>query len=84
MVRAYERHCVGLGASLRGTQVVVDAAFGAAYAIAPRVLESLGATVVPLHCKPDGRRINVDCGATHLEALRAAVARHPRQRGRGF
>ncbi|HME81033.1 MAG TPA: phosphoglucosamine mutase [Candidatus Eremiobacteraceae bacterium] len=84
VVGAYERHCVALGAALSGTLVVVDAAFGAAYAIAPRVFETLGASVVPLHCKPDGRRINVSCGATHLEPLRAAVARHPGSVGVAF
>jgi len=84
VVLAYERHCIGLGAPLNGTKVVVDAAFGAAYALAPRVLESLGASVVRLHCKPDGRRINVSCGATHLEPLRAAVTRHPGSVGVAF
>jgi phosphoglucosamine mutase len=84
VVSAYERHCVSLGTSLAGLTVVVDAAFGAAYAIAPRVFETLGATVVPLHCKPDGRRINVRCGATQLEPLRAAVGAHPGSVGVAF
>lgn len=84
VVSAYERHCAGLGASLAGTTIVVDGAYGAAYALGPRVLATLGATVVPLHCKPDGRRINVDCGATHLAPLRAAVARHAGSVGVAF
>jgi phosphoglucosamine mutase len=84
VVKAYERHCIGLGSSLAATTLVVDAAYGAAYAIAPRVFEALGADVVPLHCKPDGRRINVLCGATHLEPLREAVARNPGSVGVAF
>jgi phosphoglucosamine mutase len=84
VVRSYEQHCVGLGQPLKGRTVVVDGAFGAAYDIAPRVFAALGATVVPLHCKPDGRRINVDCGSTDLSALRAAVAAHPGSVGVAF
>ena len=84
VVRGYERHCAALGASLRGTTVVVDAAFGAAYALAPRILAGLGADVIPLHCKPDGRRINVGCGATDLRALQAAVRAHPGSVGVAF
>ena len=84
LVKSYERHCVTLGASLSGRTVVVDGAFGAAYSVAPRVLVALGATVVTLHCKPDGRRINVGCGSTDLETLRAAVAGHPGAVGVAF
>ncbi|MBV8172284.1 MAG: phosphoglucosamine mutase [Candidatus Eremiobacteraeota bacterium] len=84
VVRAYEQHCVGLGSSLKGLRLIVDAAFGAAYAIAPRVFAALGADVTALHCKPDGRRINVDCGATHLEPLRSAIARAPGSIGVAF
>jgi len=84
VVRVYERHCIGLGTSLRNMTLIVDAAFGAAYAIAPRVFGALGATVIPLHCKPDGRRINVDCGATQLEPLRTAVSRTPGSIGVAF
>ena len=58
---------------LRGLQVVVDAGFGAAYAIAPYVLRKLGADVVELNCANDGSRINVECGTTDLRELQAAV-----------
>jgi phosphoglucosamine mutase len=53
--------------------VIVDAAFGAAYAIAPYALRKLGAEVTELNCENDGARINVDCGATNLRPLQAAV-----------
>jgi phosphoglucosamine mutase len=53
--------------------VIVDAAYGAAYAIAPYALRKLGATVEELHCENDGGRINVGCGATDLRSLQAAV-----------
>ena len=60
-------------ADLSGLTVVVDGAYGAAYAIAPYALRKLGARVIEMHCENDGTRINVDCGATHLEPLRQRV-----------
>jgi len=54
-------------------KLVVDCAFGATGAIAPYVLRHLGAEVIELNTEPDGRRINVDCGSTHLEPIRRAV-----------
>jgi len=60
-------------ADLSGLTVVVDAAYGAAYAIAPYVLKKMGATVHEMHCEADGSRINVRCGATDLRALAARV-----------
>lgn len=80
----YVDHCVSLGADLSSLSVVVDGAFGAAYGLAPRVLRRLGARVVRLHCKDDGSRINVKCGATDLSSLRRAVARHPGSIGVAF
>ena len=59
--------------SLRGIKVVVDAAHGAAYHIAPKVFHELGAEVVAIGCAPDGLNINKDVGATHPEALVQAV-----------
>lgn len=61
------------GARLDGLRVVVDCAFGAAAEVAPRVWEALGAQVTALHAEPDGARINVNCGSTHLDPLRRAV-----------
>jgi len=59
--------------SLSGLTVVVDAAFGAAYAYAPYALRKLGATVHEINCEDDGSRINVECGATDLRALQRRV-----------
>ncbi len=59
--------------SLRGLKLVVDAAHGAAYQIAPRVFEELGAQVVALGCQPDGLNINEGVGATHPEHLAQTV-----------
>ncbi len=59
--------------SLAGMRIVVDCAYGAAFRVAPRLWAALGATVIPLHDAPDGARINVGCGSTHLDPLRRAV-----------
>jgi phosphoglucosamine mutase len=59
--------------TLDGLRVVVDCANGAAYKVAPEVLEELGAKVTTIGCDPDGENINRDCGATAPAALQAAV-----------
>ncbi len=59
--------------SLRGLKIVVDAAHGAAYQIAPMVFHELGAEVHSIGCAPDGLNINREVGATHPEALVQAV-----------
>ena len=62
--------------TLKGLKIVVDAAHGAAYQIAPMVFHELGAEVVAIGCSPDGLNINHEVGATHPEALVAAVKAH--------
>lgn len=62
--------------TLRGISIVVDAANGAAYHIAPKVFHELGAEVHGIGIAPDGLNINRDCGATHPEALVRAVKEH--------
>jgi len=59
--------------TLRGMTIVVDAAHGAAYHIAPKVFHELGAEVICIGCAPDGLNINDDVGAMHPQALVAAV-----------
>ncbi|MBK9364356.1 MAG: phosphoglucosamine mutase [Rubrivivax sp.] len=62
--------------SLRGMKIVVDAAHGAAYHVAPDVFHELGAVVVPIGVQPDGLNINQGVGATAPAALVKAVAEH--------
>lgn len=62
--------------TLKGMKIVVDAAHGAAYQIAPKVFHELGADVVAIGCSPDGLNINKGVGATHPEALVEAVKLH--------
>ncbi len=62
--------------TLKGLKIVVDGSHGAAYHIAPKVFHELGAEVISIGCAPDGLNINKDVGATHPEALVAAVTAH--------
>ena len=62
--------------TLRGMKLVVDAAHGAAYQVAPNVFHELGADVLSIGCAPDGLNINDGFGATHPEALIEAVRNH--------
>jgi phosphoglucosamine mutase len=53
--------------TLDGLKIVVDAAHGAAYRVAPAVFAELGAEVTALGCRPNGVNINRNCGAMHPE-----------------
>lgn len=61
--------------SLEGLRIVVDAAHGAAYRVAPAVFEELGAEVVSIGVRPDGQNINRRCGAVHPETCAHEVGR---------
>jgi phosphoglucosamine mutase len=63
--------------TLEGMRIAIDCANGAAYKVAPTVLEELGAEVVAVGNQPDGTNINDGCGAMHPEHV-AAIARQYR------
>ncbi|MBM3788255.1 MAG: phosphoglucosamine mutase, partial [Acidobacteria bacterium] len=69
---------------LDGWKIVVDCGNGAAYLYAGELLRSLGADVTALHCAPDGRNINQDCGSLHTGHLSAAVRAEGAQIGVAF
>jgi phosphoglucosamine mutase len=78
----YLQHLMeAVGGTLAGMRVVVDCANGAAYRLAPELLRRLGAEVFAVHDEPDGTNINVDCGATHPEAITEAVRRFGAEAG---
>lgn len=58
---------------LNGMSIVVDAAHGAAYNIAPHVFRELGAEVHAIGVHPDGFNINKGVGALHPELLAREV-----------
>ncbi|MCL1971721.1 MAG: phosphoglucosamine mutase [Endomicrobia bacterium] len=69
LMKKYERFVIknfGKG-SLKGKTIVSDCANGAVCESAVNVLRKLGATVKVLNVKPDGKNINLSCGALHPE-----------------
>ncbi len=65
-----------ISGSLAGFKIVVDGGNGSASSFAPRILRTLGAEVVELNCAPNGRNINLHCGAMHTEQIQDAVVAH--------
>ena len=58
---------------LKGLEIVLDCAHGAAYHIAPNVLGELGASVSVIGVEPDGLNINDGLGALSPALLQATV-----------
>src|SRR6266446_2668423 len=57
----------------KGLSLVLDCGNGAASHLAPELFRRAGADVRSIGCAPDGRNINLGCGALYVEALREAV-----------
>jgi phosphoglucosamine mutase len=62
-----------LPARLDGLHVVLDCGNGAAFSLAPALFSAAGAKVTAISNTPDGRNINLNCGALHVESLREKV-----------
>jgi len=72
--RAYVEHLAAtMPGGLAGMTIVVDGANGAATHLGPALFERLGAKVDRIHCAPDGKNINLNSGALHVEGLRKRV-----------
>jgi phosphoglucosamine mutase len=83
--RAYIDHLAStLPQGLRGLRIVCDCANGSASALAPELFGRLGANVSAIHCSPDGRNINLNCGSLHLDVLRSAVLAESADAGVAF
>lgn len=73
---AYEDYAVGTcPGGLKGMKVLLDCSNGAAYGIAPEAFRRLGAEVYVTADRPDGRNINLGCGATAPQSMADATAR---------
>jgi phosphoglucosamine mutase len=69
----YLKRDVAHGLRLDGLKIVMDCANGAAYEIAPELFRTLGAQLVTINDRPDGRNINLNCGSLHIESLQQCV-----------
>jgi phosphoglucosamine mutase len=72
------------GMRLDGLRIVCDCANGATYKVGPFTLSELGAEVVAIANRPDGRNINHQCGSVHPEEMRATVIRERADLGLAF
>ena len=74
LARRYLDFLAGISSvRLDGVKLAIDCGNGAASRLAPQLFRSLGAEVVAICCEPNGRNINLNCGALHLEPLQQAV-----------
>jgi len=73
LAETYLDFLTSLAPPLEGVRIVLDCGNGAAYRLGPALFRRLGAKVAALSCSPDGRNINLACGALHPERLREEV-----------
>jgi phosphoglucosamine mutase len=73
-----------LGSRLDGLRLVLDCGNGASYRLAPELFRRAGAEVSAICTEPNGRNINLNCGALHVESLREAVLRQDADFGVAF
>jgi phosphoglucosamine mutase len=81
---AFLRGEVGARLNLKGLKIAVDCANGAAYKLAPKLFSALGSDLIVINADPNGRNINLDCGALHPEKLRRTVIEQKADLGLAF
>lgn len=69
----YMKFLLGNAPYLDGLKVGLDCANGAAYEIAPKIFQQIGAKLDVINAHPDGFNINVGCGSTHPQNLQKRV-----------
>ena len=69
---------------LDGLKIVLDCAHGATYRVAPEVFSELGADIIPIGVRPNGKNINRMCGATFPQPMISLVKRHRADLGIAF
>ncbi len=69
---------------LDGLRLVLDCAHGATYRVAPAVFDELGAELITIGVRPNGKNINYKCGSTHPENVVTLVKRHQADLGIAF
>lgn len=72
------------GAKLNGMKLVIDCGHGAASKLAPQLFREAGADVTEICCEPNGRNINLGCGALYVDKLREAVVAQGADAGVAF
>lgn len=62
--------------SYKNYRIGLDCANGSTWQMAKSVFDALGADTYVIGNHPDGLNVNVNCGSTHIEALRDYVLNH--------
>ncbi len=70
--------------NFKGMKIVIDAANGAAYRVASKIYQRLGAEIIVINNIPNGKNINVKCGSTHPELLQEVVKVYNADMGLAF
>ncbi|HVX66445.1 MAG TPA: phosphoglucosamine mutase [Bryobacteraceae bacterium] len=70
--------------SFEGLRIVMDCGNGASSSLAPELFERLGAKVTAICAAPDGRNINLGCGALYVDKLRESVLKEGADAGVAF
>ena len=78
------RHTFPKDLSLEGLKIVLDCANGATYKIAPTLFREMRADVLALNISPDGRNINLNCGAISPDLLAEKVVERKAHLGLAF
>jgi len=81
---SYLSNDIAQALTLSTLKIVVDCPNGAAYEIAPQLFTELGASVITINDKPDGKNINRDCGSLHIEGLQNRVLQERADLGVAF
>lgn len=81
---AYINYLKSISQNLNGLKVVLDCSNGASYFTAPKIFKSLGADVVKTACSNNGKKINENCGSTHIENLKNKVLKERADVGFAF
>jgi phosphoglucosamine mutase len=69
---------------LDGVKLAIDCGNGAAWQLAPELFRHLGAELVEIGCQPNGRNINLNCGALHVDGLSRTVVESKSEFGVAF
>ncbi|NTU88884.1 MAG: phosphoglucosamine mutase [Actinobacteria bacterium] len=76
-IESYIDHSVSMiedeGIDFTGLTIAIDCAHGASSKTSPEACRRLGGSVIAINDTWDGNDINVACGSTHLDSIRALV-----------
>ena len=59
--------------NLEGLKIILDTCHGSATICAEKIFQRLGANVTVINNEPDGSKININCGSTHIKTLKKLI-----------